>query len=152
MYPEAPLNWGNACNETFLHKAQENWPTRNIIHQTRRKTNHRLRPESRCHEPSIPVILFSRTENYSSDLFNKNIICLLVLISLKCPICSLQDPMSWSLDLQLPVQSVPITNKVVSSNPSHGEVHSIQHKVCQWLAVAQWFSPFPPPIKLTATI
>jgi len=32
----------------------------------------------------------------------------------------------WSLDLQLPVQSVPII-KVVSSNPSHGEVYSIQH-------------------------
>jgi hypothetical protein len=38
------------------------------------------------------------------------------------------------LDLQLPVQSVPITTKVVSSNPSDGEVYSIQHKcdkVCQ---------------------
>jgi hypothetical protein len=30
------------------------------------------------------------------------------------------------LDLQLPVQSVPITTKVVSSNPAHGEVYSIQ--------------------------
>ena len=28
----------------------------------------------------------------------------------------------WKLDLQLPVQSVPITTKVVSSNPVHGEV------------------------------
>jgi len=26
------------------------------------------------------------------------------------------------LDLQLPMQSVPITTKVVSSNPVHGEV------------------------------
>jgi hypothetical protein len=33
----------------------------------------------------------------------------------------------WKLDLQLPVQSVPITTKVVSSNPVHGEVCSIQH-------------------------
>jgi hypothetical protein len=34
----------------------------------------------------------------------------------------------WYLDLQLPVQSVPITKcaEVVSSNPIHGEVHSIQ--------------------------
>jgi hypothetical protein len=31
------------------------------------------------------------------------------------------------LDLQLPVQSVPITTKVVSSNTAHGEVPSIQH-------------------------
>ena len=29
--------------------------------------------------------------------------------------------------LQLHVQSVPITTKVVSSNPSHGKVYSIQH-------------------------
>ena len=33
----------------------------------------------------------------------------------------------------LPVQSVPITTKVVSTNPVHGEVYWIQHcdKVCQ---------------------
>ena len=44
----------------------------------------------------------------------------------------------WQLDLQLPVQSVPITTKVVSSNPTHGEVYSIQHyviKVCQWFSL-----------------
>jgi hypothetical protein len=29
----------------------------------------------------------------------------------------------WSLDLQLPMQSVPIINKVVSSNPVHSEVY-----------------------------
>jgi len=33
------------------------------------------------------------------------------------------------MDLQLPVQSVPITTNVVSSNPVHGEVYSIQHYV-----------------------
>jgi hypothetical protein len=33
----------------------------------------------------------------------------------------------WYLDLQLPVQSVSITTKVVSSKPVHGEVYSIQH-------------------------
>ena len=32
----------------------------------------------------------------------------------------------WWLDLQLPMQSVPITTNVVSSNPAHGEVYSIQ--------------------------
>jgi hypothetical protein len=31
------------------------------------------------------------------------------------------------LDLQLPVQSVPITSNVVSLNPVHGEVYLIQH-------------------------
>ena len=33
------------------------------------------------------------------------------------------------VDLQLYIQSVPITTKVVSSNPAHGEVHSKQHYV-----------------------
>ena len=33
------------------------------------------------------------------------------------------------LDLQLPGQSVPITTNVVSSNPVHREVYSIQHYV-----------------------
>jgi hypothetical protein len=31
------------------------------------------------------------------------------------------------LDLQSPVQSVPINTEVVSSNPVHGELNSIQH-------------------------
>ena len=47
----------------------------------------------------------------------------------------------WQLDLQLhvhvPVQSVPITTKVVSSNPFHGEVYSIQHYVIKFVK----FSP-----------
>ena len=30
---------------------------------------------------------------------------------------------------QLPMQSVPITTEVVSSNPAHGEVYSMQHYV-----------------------
>ena len=37
----------------------------------------------------------------------------------------------YFLDLQLPIQSVPITTKVVSSNPTHYELYmySIQHYV-----------------------
>jgi hypothetical protein len=41
------------------------------------------------------------------------------------------------------VQSVPITTKVVSSNPVHGEVYSIQHYVIKFvsdLLKDQWFS------------
>ena len=44
---------------------------------------------------------------------------------------------TWSLDLQIPVQSVPITTKVVSSNPVYGEVYSIQHYVIKFVS----FSP-----------
>jgi hypothetical protein len=39
----------------------------------------------------------------------------------------------WYLDLQLPMQSVPVTTNVVSSNPAHGEVYSIQHYVIQFV-------------------
>ena len=41
----------------------------------------------------------------------------------------------WKLDLQLPVQSVPINTKVVSSNPVPGEVYSIQLYVIKFLSV-----------------
>jgi hypothetical protein len=39
----------------------------------------------------------------------------------------------WWLDLQLHPQSVPITTNVVSSNPAHGEVYSIQHYVIKFV-------------------
>ena len=60
--------------------------------------------------------------------------------------------------LQLPVQSVSITTNVVSSNPVHGEVDSIQHYVIKFVSDLQQVGGFlrvlrfPPPIKLTATI
>ena len=39
----------------------------------------------------------------------------------------------WYLDLQIPVQSVPITTKIVSSNPAHGEMYSMQHYVIKFV-------------------
>ena len=62
------------------------------------------------------------------------------------------------VDVQLPVQSVPITTKVVSSNPAHGEVYSIQHYVIKFDSDLRdvcgflWVLRFPPPIKLIVTI
>jgi hypothetical protein len=38
-----------------------------------------------------------------------------------------------SLDLQQPMQSVPITTKVVSSNPTHGDVYLIQLYVIKFV-------------------
>jgi hypothetical protein len=64
----------------------------------------------------------------------------------------------YLLDLQLPVQSVPITNNIVSSNPTHGEVYSIQHYVTKFVSDLRQVSDFlrflwfPPPVKLIATI
>ena len=40
----------------------------------------------------------------------------------------------WYLDLQLPAQSVSITTYIVSSNPVHGEVYSIQHYVIKFVS------------------
>jgi hypothetical protein len=40
----------------------------------------------------------------------------------------------WYLDLQLPVQSVPITTKGVSSNSAHGDLYSIQHYVLKFVS------------------
>ena len=64
----------------------------------------------------------------------------------------------WWLDLQLHVQSVPTITKVVSSNPAHGELYSIQHYVIKFISDSRQVGGFlrllrfPPPINLTATI
>ena len=45
-------------------------------------------------------------------------------------------------DHMVPMQSVSITTNVISSNPAHGEVYSIQlyDKVCKWFAAGPWVS------------
>ena len=54
--------------------------------------------------------------------------------------------------------SVPITTNVVSLNPSHGEVYSIQRYMIKFVSDLRhigsflWVLQFPPPIKLTATL
>ena len=40
----------------------------------------------------------------------------------------------WLLNLQLPVQSMPITAKVASSNPVHGKVYLMQHYVIKFFS------------------
>jgi hypothetical protein len=63
-----------------------------------------------------------------------------------------------TLDLQLPMQSVPITNKAMSSNPTYGEVYSITHYVIKFVSDLQQVVGFPrelqlpPPINVTAMI
>jgi hypothetical protein len=42
----------------------------------------------------------------------------------------------------------PITTKVVSLNPAHGKVYSIQHYVIKFISDLQQVLWFPPPIKL----
>ena len=47
------------------------------------------------------------------------------------------------MDLQLPVQSVPITTKVASSNSAQGEVYSIQHYVIKFVSDLRPVRGFP---------
>jgi hypothetical protein len=74
------------------------------------------------------------------------------LSNYKLHLCSKQ------VDLQLPMQLVLITTKIMSSNPVHGEVYSIQQYVIKFVSDLQQISvfhrvlQFPPLIKLTATI
>jgi hypothetical protein len=64
----------------------------------------------------------------------------------------------WYLDLQLSMQSAPITTNVVSSNPAHDEVYSMQHYVIMFVSGLRQVGgfrrvlQFSPPINLTATI
>jgi hypothetical protein len=63
----------------------------------------------------------------------------------------------WWLDLQLPVQSVSITTKVVSSNLAHMQPPIIQHYVIKFVSDLSvggflWVPRFSPSIKLTAMI
>ena len=64
----------------------------------------------------------------------------------------------WYLDLELPMQSVPITSDGVGSNLDQDEVYLIQHYMIKFVCDLEQvggFLPvlrFPPPIKLTATI
>jgi pectin methylesterase-like acyl-CoA thioesterase len=43
--------------------------------------------------------------------------------------------------IKLPIQSVPITTKVVSWSPLHGKVYSIQHYVIQFVSKVVSWSP-----------
>ena len=59
-----------------------------------------------------------------------------------------------SLYIQLHMQSVPVTTKIVSSNPAHGEVYLIQPNVIKFVSDLQQVGAFlrilrlPPPINL----
>ena len=58
----------------------------------------------------------------------------------------------------VPMQSVPVITKVVSSNSAYGEVYSIQHYVIKFVSDLRQVGDFlkvlrfPPPIKQTVTI
>jgi len=49
------------------------------------------------------------------------------------------------------MQSVPIATKVVSSNPVHGEVYSIQHYVIKFIIDWRQVGGFPPGTAVSST-
>ena len=57
----------------------------------------------------------------------------------------------WWIELQSPVQSVPITNKVVSSNRVHGDVYSIQHYVIKFVSHLRQVGCFSPDTPISYT-
>jgi len=71
---------------------------------------------------------------------------------------AIQYILSYQEHTKLPVESVPITTNVVSSNTARDEVYSIQHYVIKFISDLRQVGgflrvlQFPPTIKLTATI
>ena len=65
---------------------------------------------------------------------------------------------SMTKHIILPVQSVSVTSKAVSSNPTHGDVESIPHYVIKFFGDSRQVGGFlvvlrfPPRIILTAVI
>ena len=73
--------------------------------------------------------------------------------------CNIHNcPSKFNLYYLVTVQSVAITTKVVSLNPVHIEVYSIQHYVIKFVSDLRQVSGFlrvlgfPPPVKLAAMI
>ena len=58
----------------------------------------------------------------------------------------------WLLNLQLPVPSVSITTDVVSLNPAHGKVYSIQQYVIKFVSYLRQVSDFFPGTLVSAMI
>ena len=107
------------------------------------------------------VVGLIRPNSSASILIEDQLLRNFLLVCVACRLISTSGTVvidGWQLDLQLPVQSVPVTTNVVSSNPAHGEVYSIQHYVMKFVSDLRQVGGFlrifrfPPPIKLTATI
>ena len=78
-----------------------------------------------------------------------------ISFTLLCVLMTVNDIYSY---VYIFIFQMPITTKVVGSNPVHCEVYSIQHYVIKFVSDLQQIDGFlrvlrfPPPIKLTATI
>jgi len=83
------------------------------------------------HQGDCSLESYLHTQGLPRELFRVDRLLLLPVISIVYLYHVLRC--IWSvevvivLNLQLPMQSVPITTNVMGSNPAHGEVYSIQH-------------------------
>jgi hypothetical protein len=120
-------------------------------------TFYTLYTEARNGHTSIFYTLYTEARNGHTGIFFKlyftyyQSICFSTLLIIRAVVVVIV----WKLDSQL---HVPITSKVVCSNPVHDEVYSIQHYVIKFVSDLRQFGGFlrelrfPPSIKLTATI
>ena len=73
-------------------------------------------------------------------MYKSLILSIIITVLVQIRGCHGRDRMV--VGFQLPVQSVPITTKIVSSNPVNDEVYSIQHYVIKFISDLQEVSGF----------
>ena len=94
----------------------------------------------RWFSPGTPVSSTNKTDCYD-----------ITEILLKVVLSTITVVIVWQFDLQLTVQSAPIITKIMSSNPAHGQIYSIQHYVMKFVSDLRHVGGilwFPPLIKL----
>ena len=109
------------------------------------------------------ALLYTSNTIFKVQIFKTIIFVFRVLYICTCPSIKRGKGLSlvvilWQLDLQLPMQTLYVTTKVVSLNPAHGEEYTIQYYVKKFVSDLRQVGGFlrvlrfPQPIKLTATI
>ena len=102
----------------------------------------------------VTILLIVLSWNYNAVRIGSLVICIHDPVDYIMAVCI---QINLIRILQVPMQSVPITTKVASSNPAHGEVYSMQHYMIKFVSNLRQVRGFllvlrfPPPIKLTTT-
>jgi hypothetical protein len=90
--------------------------------------------QSKKKETSISLKNYGEIISKASDFYNINHHIVWIFLCTKNKWGTVMVIIVWKLDLQLPMQSVPITTNVVSSNPILGKVYSIQHYLIKFVS------------------
>ena len=113
---------------TSIHESQDDEPFDLYTGPSKSSHTSRIFVSKPINKQSLEL-KFSPLNNYTKWLCEKNVGAIVAVIA-------------WYLALQLPVQSMPITTKIVSSNPVHDEVYSIQHYVIKFVSDLRQVSGF----------